>query len=976
MKKLLLPILIGVATIFTSCLLAFAAPITPITGGGTGTSTAPNNGFLLIGNASNTYSFIASSSLGSGGTGTVVWLANGTTFFTSSTVNFQAGTNVTITTSTNGTYTIAASGSGGGGFTNANASSGIAISTSTTVISIQNVGVVSTANNSASGGIDFSAATGTGITAVLHSLALSQFTGNIVNTFNTQTGATVYAVNCTSGCSVVSSTTSTAITVNFPAGLATTTITASGTATGNSFTFASSSGAADVRCSNSTCTFTIPTNTNQLTNGAGFISTSTGLSTANFTSANISQWTNNSGYITTSTGLTTANFASANISQWTNNSGYLANASVTANAPITWSAGNVIGCANCAVINADNNFSAGQTVVGNITSTNHTISSTLRFYQVQNGSTSNYTVTNDVNDELRFQNHGGTQGTGLDQYTLLSADAPVAPGNCNAQGDTTGNSQESTLSNFRNLGTSTGYQYVDYTLQCYPGGSHPSVAQVLRQSTVAVAGSGGIMLPTEFQYAYATSSAGILGSVRDWMYIVPVVATDTTQGFNIAINPGTSTSTPANFNVNGTSYFSGNVSIATSTQNGNLYIGCSGTCIQRISRGATNNFGLMVFATAGTDQWSFGMTNNSTNNFIVQDAVNGGFVINAAQNGVTTIGNSGSGVGITLGSAATASTTLTVNQTSSFKGNVSSTIVNALWLAGANGVVSAYGGSNCAAGSLQTGTSATGTAACTTTSTVLAGYSTSTGANRTATISSQTPTNGTANTFARSDSAVGFAATITIGNANATGTLSGSSTLNIAGATTLQATTTVGTAATNQFTVNPTTGKSYVQAGTSTIASTIGGTLAFSATSTGNGAGASTTIETYNIPTSTYLTVGDEVDIFLGGTLANSVNTNKQIQVSIASTTVFDTGAAFAPNGSACNWFAESRGMLTTATTTMWVTQFTDSCQNALTDNSGDAGNKSVTVTSTQPIAIRIYANGTGASDVVANYFRVLYAPF
>jgi len=44
--------------------VAHAYPITPIYGGGTQTSTAPAYGYLLIGNASNTYSFIASSSIG------------------------------------------------------------------------------------------------------------------------------------------------------------------------------------------------------------------------------------------------------------------------------------------------------------------------------------------------------------------------------------------------------------------------------------------------------------------------------------------------------------------------------------------------------------------------------------------------------------------------------------------------------------------------------------------------------------------------------------------------------------------------------------------------------------------------------------------------------------------------------------------------------------------------------------------------
>lgn len=47
-----------------------------------------------------------------GGSSTVAFLANGSIFLSTSTINFQQGTNVTITTSTNGTYTISASGGG------------------------------------------------------------------------------------------------------------------------------------------------------------------------------------------------------------------------------------------------------------------------------------------------------------------------------------------------------------------------------------------------------------------------------------------------------------------------------------------------------------------------------------------------------------------------------------------------------------------------------------------------------------------------------------------------------------------------------------------------------------------------------------------------------------------------------------------------------------------------------------------------
>jgi trimeric autotransporter adhesin len=57
------------------------------------------------------------------GSGLVAFQANGIPFVTSSTINFQAGTNITLTTSPDGTYTIAAAGGTGG--------SAVAVTTST-----------------------------------------------------------------------------------------------------------------------------------------------------------------------------------------------------------------------------------------------------------------------------------------------------------------------------------------------------------------------------------------------------------------------------------------------------------------------------------------------------------------------------------------------------------------------------------------------------------------------------------------------------------------------------------------------------------------------------------------------------------------------------------------------------------------------------------------------------------------------------
>lgn len=129
MKKFILSFLATFSLVFgTMYLVTHAAPITPVTGGGTQTSTIPLSGQTLIGNSLGTYTpayiscsagcTITTSSAGiaisvSGVGGTVTFLANGGAFVTTSTINFQAGTNVTITTSTNGTYTINSSGGSG-----------------------------------------------------------------------------------------------------------------------------------------------------------------------------------------------------------------------------------------------------------------------------------------------------------------------------------------------------------------------------------------------------------------------------------------------------------------------------------------------------------------------------------------------------------------------------------------------------------------------------------------------------------------------------------------------------------------------------------------------------------------------------------------------------------------------------------------------------------------------------------------------
>lgn len=101
MKKLLFALGIVVGVFLALALSAHAATVLFPTGGGTGTSTPPSLGQLLVGNSGGTYTLTATSSLG---------------LLTNITGLISQGTNVTITGSgTSGSpYVINASGGGGG----------------------------------------------------------------------------------------------------------------------------------------------------------------------------------------------------------------------------------------------------------------------------------------------------------------------------------------------------------------------------------------------------------------------------------------------------------------------------------------------------------------------------------------------------------------------------------------------------------------------------------------------------------------------------------------------------------------------------------------------------------------------------------------------------------------------------------------------------------------------------------------------
>jgi len=170
---------------------------------------------------------------------------------------------------------------------------------------------------------------------------------------------------------------------------------------------------AEIFGSNAFNSTTIPTNNNQLTNGAGY-TTNTGTTTASNTqtftnkSGNISQWTNDSGY-TTNTGTTTASNTqtftnkSGNISQWTNDSGYTTNS------------GDITG------VTAGSGISGGGTS-GTVTITNSDKGSSQAIYK--NIATQSGTATaNSNNDTLTITGGGGTSTSRSgDTITITSTD--------------------------------------------------------------------------------------------------------------------------------------------------------------------------------------------------------------------------------------------------------------------------------------------------------------------------------------------------------------------------------------------------------------------------------------------------------------------------------------------------------------------------------------------------------------------------
>ena len=317
---------------------------------------------------------------------------------------------------------------------------------------------------------------------------------------------------------------------------------------------------------------------------------------------------------------------------------------------------------NVAKTNVDNNFTAGQTVNGNVTTTNETVSSTLQLTDVTPSGTVTYPLSVDGSS---FLNLGPVTGNSPGSGAVSTQEYNIVEQNCPNNASTSNQSEcDWSMSTVYPDGNRV---FTDLNQESYPGFNSTGWFET---ATGASSTGKAFLYPYDLEmsnYPVATSTI----SHHLILTAVPVNATGTWAGVNWtqtgnSVLVGTDEITNSlmvdanGANITGNSMVIGNF-IASST--GNSYISSN--------RAGTAYISTIALSNGGTDEWDWQMQGNGTNGMILVDPNNGGDILQAVQNGTTTIGVSGTGKSVVLGVAAIASTTLTVNQTSTLLAKLS-----------------------------------------------------------------------------------------------------------------------------------------------------------------------------------------------------------------------------------------------------------------------------------------------------------------
>lgn len=656
-------IIIGIIIAVSMALTAHAVPIVSIPLGGTGTSTVPGDGYILIGSGGR---YKLTNSIAVSGTTPVSSFPNDVGYSTStgggvstSTANtwsaLQTFSSLGVTTLNLGNSNNILTSDGAGGLTFNNTFtvhfsenpvfSGLA-GNGVGCVGVSNTGATSFNSNCNLSFLIANNLSDSGNTSTLRNNIGFRF---LVNSPLTLTTTSLGIV--TYGCATCL-TTSTGLTVN---NFATTSI----NQWVNNGLYATSTGLG---------TAAWRPLTDFLSSSTVYLSTSTGLTTSNFTSANLSLWTNNlfwvqssslSAYLTTSTGLTKSNFVTSSISQWVNDIGFITTSSVVSvngNTGIVTITSSSLGAAtNTLSLFNGSSYLTAATAASYATST---VAATWTAIQT-------FSTTSTFNATVKFASSTATKCARFDaNQNLVSAtgDCPAGAGGAGAAGTvTTSTVVTANYIPFWNATDGTGLNGTSTlfvsALNLYTGGSFNASGTITKNGVAVLTTSTGLTTQN-FSSNVVSQWAGVIlaGSSTTWtapnLFSSQVTITGgTTTSLMMLINPFESTTSSV-------------ISMGTSTIQGGSV---SGTFI-----------GI-----------------NTTSSF------NGDF-LNFQVNSSTKFKVSSSGV--------------------TLAGSVSSTIASALWSSGSNGVLTAYTNQACTVGSLVTSVSAAGALSCNTTSSILTGY--------------------------------------------------------------------------------------------------------------------------------------------------------------------------------------------------------------------------------------------------------------